>query len=423
MNEDGVIAILCVCAALFAGFELWVVFYPRTWRFSPRRIWRPRISLRAIGWVMAILGYMAAAVLFFGPLGIVLWIVALIVLIEVTTRKMRTQQRALLGALAVSAERSISLIPTLEAFARETGGRLARRAHRLAEMLVGGMPLPEALDATHRLLPRAALPLIHVGYQSNALMPALRRAADTQQLPQPVWEAVMGRLMYLCWVLFMGAALLGFMVMKIVPQFIKIFKDFGADLPPMTQAVVNVVRWLSPLGLIGGLLPLLVGAVGLYAMLRFTGLIQWDLPGVGWLLRRLDTALIFESLALAAEHRQPLPQAIECLAWTYPKEAIRVRLDRALNEISAGRNWCECLRAHGLIRQADLAVLQAAERVGNLPWALREMADSNRRRLAYRLHTLVQLLFPLVILVLGLAVCCVAVGFILPLLSLTYKLV
>ena len=298
-------------------------------------------------WTLGILGFMAATLLIFGLFGIPLWFVALFVLLEVLTRRTLTQQRALLGALAVSAERSIPLVPTLEAFARETGGRLARRARQLADMLVAGTPLTAALIATRRLLPRAVLPLIYVGSRSNALTPALRRAADAQQLPQPVWEAVMGRCMYLCCVLAMAAGVVAFMFVKIIPLFIKIFKDFGADFPPMTQLLVNAARWFWPFEFIGGLLPLLVVAVAFYAMLRFTGVIEWDLPGLGWLLRRLDTAVLFESLALVAEQRQPLPQAVECLAFSYPKADIRRRLGQAFDEISAGRDWCESFLTHG----------------------------------------------------------------------------
>jgi type II secretory pathway component PulF len=75
-----------------------------------------------------------------------------------------------------------------------------------------------------------------------------------------------------------------------------------------------------------------------------------------------------------------------------------------------------------VIGRAEMAVLGAAQRVGNLPWALAEMADSSRRRLGYRLHGLTHLLFPAVVLSFGLLVLFVVVGFFMPLVLLIEKL-
>ena len=67
-------------------------------------------------------------------------------------------------------------------------------------------------------------------------------------------------------------------------------------------------------------------------------------------------------------------------------------------------------------------MLQAAQRVGNLPWALTEMADSVRRRLAYRVQAAVQLLFPPIVILMGLAVTFIVVALFLPLIALIQRL-
>ena len=63
-----------------------------------------------------------------------------------------------------------------------------------------------------------------------------------------------------------------------------------------------------------------------------------------------------------------------------------------------GENWCSSLRAYGLIRATDAAVFQAAQRLGNLPWALREVADRDERRLGYRLRVASEWMCPLILL-------------------------
>ena len=95
----------------------------------------------------------------------------------------------------------------------------------------------------------------------------------------------------------------------------------------------------------------------------------------------------------------------------------------AFSDIQRGAVWSESLCSRNLIGQSDMAVLQAAERAGNLPWAMREMADSNRRRLAYRANALVQMLFPPVVLCFGAMVLFVVVAMFMPLITLISRIV
>ena len=71
---------------------------------------------------------------------------------------------------------------------------------------------------------------------------------------------------------------------------------------------------------------------------------------------------------------------------------------------------------------AGVGQLQAAQRVGNLPWALHEMADSGRRRFIYRVQAVVQAAFPPVVILFGLIVMFIAVAVFLPLVTLIQRL-
>ena len=210
-------------------------------------------------------------------------------------------------------------------------------------------------------------------------------------------------------------------MIKILPQFIKIFRDFGAELPAMTRQLFRSVRWCDESGL-AMLLIVVVNLLLFYAVARRFGWIHWDLPGMGRLMRRADTALILDSLGLAAAKDRPMLDAVRDLEESYPKPAIRRRLRRAAAAVAAGEDWCESLFRQGLIGRADRAILLAAQRVGNLPWALREMADSNRRRLLYRSQALVQALFPPMVIFFGLIVMYIVVALFWPLIALIEKL-
>ena len=118
------------------------------------------------------------------------------------------------------------LIPAVEAFAQELGGTFGRRARRLAGMLTAGVPLPDALDRCPGLLPRYAEPAIHVGCETGTLAQALRRAATVYDRDAPMWLALQGKIAYLLLLPAFGGLLLTFIMLKIIPSFETIFKDY-----------------------------------------------------------------------------------------------------------------------------------------------------------------------------------------------------
>jgi type II secretory pathway component PulF len=90
----------------------------------------------------------------------------------------------------------------------------------------------------------------------------------------------------------------------------------------------------------------------------------------------------------------------------------------ATAKVEAGADWCQSLQHLGFIGRADAAVLAAAQRVGNLDWALEEMAASTLRRQALRIQVLLQLLFPAALLMVALVVFVFVCGLFLPLVTL-----
>ncbi len=391
----------------------------------PREIGRRdslRITLNIAGWVLIVIGLIAQFAFLLTPLIILALLIGVVILIEVLVKRKVSQQYALLWLLTTSAERLMPMVPAIEAFAREQGGLFAARARYLAALLRSGVALPVALRLVRGLVPARALPLIHVGHQSGALAPALRQAASARERNGQVGIDLTGKMVYLCTLILFGTGILSYIMIRIIPSFVAIFRDFEVALPALTVALIstsNVVVQFFPLTV-----PLMMLAVALffYALLRYVGLVTWDLPGTRRLMRRFDRAVILDALALVAARQRPMHEALDCLAQSYPKSGVRKRLARVVNEVSQGGDCWGSLQKHGLLGRADVVVLQSAQRVGNLAWALSETADSNRRRASYRLHAIAQLAFPPLILAVGGVVMFIVVALFLPLITLIHSL-
>ena len=131
--------------------------------------------------------------------------------------------------------------------------------------------------------------MIRVGSRAGALAAALRQAATVHDQNAPLLMSLVGKISYLVLLPILGCPLLIFLISWVVPKFVIIFQDFHMKLPPITvcfirasDAVISCSYLLVPLML------LLLLSLG-YTLLRYFGVVQWDVPPMNRLTRRLDS--------------------------------------------------------------------------------------------------------------------------------------
>ena len=371
-------------------------------------------GLRMIAWVWIVVGTLVACVATIG--GIPLFVLALVAVVLGMRRS--AQRDGLVWVLAIAAQKKLSLAPAVEEYADQCRGTYQPRVLQLAERLSGGMSLPDALDADPRLVPPPVRVAARVGLDSGVLGESLRDAA-VASLHRPAWHAALGRLLLLLLPLLVLQAVGGFILYFIAPKFSRIFADFGLQLPEITKLVYSIGQdFLDPLALLVTLVIEL--AIGFCLLAAFRGGGWWIggyLP-LDRLFRGLDRSVVLRALAVSVDAGRPLVAGLESLAACYPKMWVRSRLEGVLHQISLGFAWSDSLHGQGIIRRTDAALLDSAQRVGNLAWAMRELADRSERRLGYLLQLFTQLLFPVVLVGVGAVFFLFAVGYFSPLVKL-----
>ncbi|HEV3168233.1 MAG TPA: type II secretion system F family protein, partial [Isosphaeraceae bacterium] len=332
-----------------------------------------------------------------------------------------SQQDALLWVIVIAAEKQLPLAPGLYAVADQYGGRFHRQVIALANWLNAGLALPDALDRVTGLLPKSATVLIRVGWETGVLPAALREAARVRAVQPLHRNPLAGKFFYLIGMLFVIQSICGFILYFIIPKFEAIFADFQVRLPEVTIFVIGLSHALVSSGALAMIVLVEFGLL-LYLPLSYFGWARSPVSLFDRLLRRQHTIRILRSLAVVAEGGVSLSSGVAALARFYPGRWVRRRLEHVQEAMSQGADWWDCLRWQGLIRRSEAAVLESAQRAGNVPWALRELAESSQRRLVYRLQALTQLLFPLVVIGIGGVVFLMAVAYFSPLVTLIREL-
>ncbi len=333
-----------------------------------------------------------------------------------------SKQDALLHILAIAAERGMPLAPAVAAFADQYRGLKHRRIMTMAARLNWGTPLPDALEGARSLVTRDATLLAWMGDAAGMVSKALRVAAESRSSQLPVWTSIASRLAYILLLLLGMQTVSGFVLYYIVPKFEAIFMDFNLPLPRVTIMVISGANLFVKYGAMTGLVPLLEVGLLFFLPLSFLAWGNYSVPVFDRVLGRRHTALVLRSLSLIVEGGKPIALGINVLANHYPAYWVRRRLRLADSYVKGGVDWIEALRRHRVIRTADAAVLASAESVGNLAWALAELAETVERRLATRVQLVIQTVFPLVVVVLGMVVFILATAYFMPLVNLIQKL-
>lgn len=371
------------------------------------------ILLRYVGMAMIATALLAGCLSLLGGWGLVLWILMVIAWLRGVWRYRQAQKQSLWAALSLAADKRAPLAPMALAFANEQGGAFAAVARQLARQLEGGADLSQAIACSTGALPPEAALAARIGTDAGDLSGAVRAATGRRAGQLLLPPAVL-------WLLLFGPVAVGMVVfiqVRIAPSLFAIIDDFDSAPPPVMMAVSQLLN--SPLIILAGLA---IAALLLLVWLQWRGTLQPRLPGLKRIVRWIELGPVLRILALVTRRERPLPQALETIAMWHPNRWVRRRVRAAVRDLARGITWQESFRRRRLLAAADQAVLSAAERNGNLPWALEEMGESYARRADFQLKAWGEFALPLLLAAVGLAVALFVIAYFVPLVYLINNL-
>ncbi len=333
----------------------------------------------------------------------------------------RAQEAELLWMLATSLLSHRNLADDVEAYAQGSWGRRHTRLLELADRLRRGLPRSE-LAVPQGLLSRRATLEIQAGIQSGKLSEALRSAAvkHTRQLTDDSHSLdAHAAVTYPAAVMAVMMLILGFVMYYIIPKFKRIFEDFGTELPQMTIALIGgsdtvVNYWYLAFPLVY----VVIAAIVTVAMAHVYGWRElWQRWAGRWFIRP-HASDVLRSLASTVELGAPIERGLDPFVSSRGPILLQRRVAAIRLGLGQGLSCWELLAQERFLKPNEIALIETAQRAGNLPWALRALADSLDRRWLYRLKATLELLRPAAILVLGVLVGFVAIAMFLPLIKL-----
>jgi len=289
---------------------------------------------------------------------------------------------------------------------------------RVAGELERGSQLSQALESAQVTLPDYYIALVRAGEAGGSLAEILHHVVTETQRRISHRRAVTSALIYPAVVLIFAVTIFSFILWVIVPHFVDIFLELGAELPLPTLMLVNLATgvgaWWPYLLALMVLLPVL--AFGSKWIGRtFRDALLLNLPVVGRLVYD-DTIVTFtRSLAFMLARRVPLPDALTLTQSVLENRLARQFVGDVRGEVERGRSLSEALDASNFLAPSTRWMIRLSEQRGDLDATLSEIADYYQDRVQTYRRSIQGLLEPVIITGMGIIIGIMIISLYLPL--------
>ena len=369
-------------------------------------------------------------------------------------RVLFTRQLSILQDAGLPILRSLKILEN-----QSKPGRFKNCLMDVCDEIEGGATLSEAMSKSPKAFDRLYVNMIKAGEAGGALEVILRRLAEFQERSQSLKRKVKGAMVYPVMVILVAVGILTFIMIKIVPAFVKIFKDFKTDLPTITKILIAVSTWVGDYWY---LLPAIPTGIWLFVKLlrKFNyGREGWDLftlkvPIFGQMVEKNCLARTTRTLGTLVSSGVPILEALNITRETSGNAMFEKLYGRVSDSIREGESIAKPLREYSragfnaisllfwamfilgpvgvliyVLRMNarvvdDLVVnmVDVGEETGELDTMLYKVADTYDEEVAVLTESLTKLMEPLLIIVLGLAVGFIVVALFMPLIALITNL-
>jgi type IV pilus assembly protein PilC len=286
-----------------------------------------------------------------------------------------------------------------------------------------GSTLSEAFAKHPKCFDRLYVNMVKAGEAGGALEIILKRLADFKEKAQSLKRKITGAMVYPVVVILTAVGILTFIMLFIIPKFEKIFKDFNMTLPDLTLALMATSRWFGQYWYTLPLFPLCfwlllklirLSRAGNYAIDR---IYLW-IPIIGKLIEKTIVARTTRTLGTLVSSGVPILESLSIVRETCTNAVFERMYQRVYESIREGDTIAQPLKESRLVDDMVVNMVDVGEETGDLDTMLYKIADVYDEEVNVMVESLISLLEPLMIVVLGFIIGTIVIALFMPLIKL-----
>ncbi|MGZ5035548.1 MAG: type II secretion system inner membrane protein GspF [Usitatibacter sp.] len=289
--------------------------------------------------------------------------------------------------------------------------------------VIAGNTVAKALASFPDIFSELFRTLVAAGESSGQLPRVLSKLSDYLEERQQLRARLSLALIYPAIVTCVALAVVGALLVYVLPQVVQVFQHAHQQLPILTRALIAFSEFLRATW--GLWLVLLVAAiVALRYSLRRAATraalhrFVWRKPAIGRVLRHLDAARLAATLSILVGSRVPILQALDAGTGVMSLEPMRDALAAAARGVREGMPLARALSATQAFPPVMVHLIASGETSGRLDEALERAARQQQNDIATRLAAFTALFEPAMILLMGAVVLTIVLAILLPIFQL-----
>ena len=290
----------------------------------------------------------------------------------------------------------------------------------VAEAVEGGSLLSAALSQYPNLFSGFYIKLIQSGEVSGKLHESLLYLADYVEHSQAINSKLRGALTYPAFIVFALGVVTIIMVTFVLPQLLGIFEEVGAvDLPITTRVLIWFTNFVNSNLILVGMATFILTFVIVYFIRTPDGKIWLDdvkikIPSLGGVIRNLYLARMAESLTTLMKSGIPILDALRITADLVGNNVYRKIILEAEESVKSGGTISSALAKHKEVPPLFSSMVAIGERTGKMDFILEHVSKFYKAEAETSVDTISQIIEPVLILVLGVAVAGLVSSILLP---------
>ena len=329
----------------------------------------------------------------------------------------------------------------------------------VCDEIESGSTLSEAMSKVPKAFNRLYVNMIKAGEAGGALEIILQRLAEFQERSESLKRKVKGALVYPITVVIFASGILAFIMIKIVPNFEKIFRDFKTDLPAVTKILMAASYYTINFWYLMPGIP-----IGVWLLVKLVrrfeaGRLGWDLfilkiPVFGPLIEKNIVARTTHTLGTLVASGVPILEALHITKETSGNGVFENMYQKVYESIREGESISKPMKENSkpgfdvvalafwfcfiggpigvllyltrmnkrIVDDMVVNMIDVGEETGELDTMLYKVADTFDEEVAVLTESLMSLMEPLLIIVLGGMVGFIVIAIFMPLIALITKL-
>lgn len=326
--------------------------------------------------------------------------------------------------LATMMDAGVPLVQSLTALEEQTQNKLFKQVlHRVTERVEQGDAFSEALAGYPKVFNKLYVSMVQAGETGGLLAEILDRVASYLEATARLKKKVKSAMAYPVIVCCIAITIALFLIIKVIPVFGDIYKDFGAKLPAPTQILITISE------VIRGhfLMTVIVVAALVFAFVKLKktakGAVLWDrfklrMPIFGNLAHKIAMSRFARTFAALVRSGVPILETLRIVGQSAGNTIVEMAVVKTASSIEKGDNISVALAQHAIFPPMMVRMVSAGEQTGKVDVMLEKLSDFYDEEVEATLSGLTSLIEPLLIVFLGVVVGSIVVCMFLPIFKL-----